>query len=139
MECLVIPAILATIALLLIIIVGKTSSNLAAILAIMIGMATLISIFIFPAIYLKGMDSVVRMESYYDTMISPNIVSSTNTTVTVSNAQAGIWQAGGITISDYNSYLASNRYWRSIFILGTATYPAPVKLKYAIVSNNQKQ
>jgi hypothetical protein len=80
--------------------------------------------------YFDGYQNEYKMMNYYENVVIPNAVSEDATTITVTGLDAGMWQAGDISLSSYNEYLVSNRLWDSKPIIKWWVRALPEELKY---------
>ena len=85
-----------------------------------------------PCIYYDYRSQALQAEAFYD-MIQNNIVEEGDDYVVVSGIDAGIWQAGSVT--EFNSYLRSVRYWDGIAFIGWFIFPVPDHLKEVRLSS----
>lgn len=104
-----------------------------AMVGLLLGFFALISIIGFPTRYYQNRNDVWRMEAYYDNIIRPNVVAETPTTVTISNLEAGVWQAGDTNLPDYNKDLRIQKYWQATLWGKLSMYPIPATYKFVQV------
>jgi len=128
MECLIIPGIIAGVVGILFVIY-ETSSFMKLICLSPLVLALIIC----PAARICSKISALVAQSYYEYIVTPNIVEEYDTYVIVGDAVVGIWQAGGYNVAEYNGYIKSTSYLDAIPILGSVVYPVPSELKFVIV------
>ena len=86
----------------------------------------------------ESQSDAITAETYYTNIIEPHIISEFPDYVVVDSSVApAIWQSGDYNLADYNSYLATMRYWDSVPIIGSVIYPPPSNLKFVKVENEE--
>lgn len=89
-----------------------------------------------PISYYDSLNNSLRYAAYYDSIIVPNIINETTDSVDVSSSTVSTWElANRPQLIAYNSYLATNKYWDNIPIIGWMVYTAPSNLKYVHIIN----
>ncbi len=90
-----------------------------------------------PIQYYSSRSEAWVAQQYYESVITPNIIEEHEDYVVVDNMQAAIWQAGGVNLMEYNSYLVKTRYWQDTLIGKTFTYRVPEHLKYVRIKSKE--
>lgn len=133
MEWMLIPLIcLAGLAITLLL-AGISDSDAVQVLFLVAVSLFILSLLCCPITYYSSANDVREAETYYREFIAPNIVEEHEDYVLISNHDAALWQAGTANLSNYNSYITSNRYWDSIPLIGTCVAVLPDYCKYARV------
>ena len=124
-----IPIIFLVLVVLCWVSVQLTNNGVFSVLGTVFLVVLFVSVFVTPASYFGGIDSKIEAETFYTAIAQPSSIGENDNVLFVSGIVAGLWQSGGYTVVDYNSYLAKNRYWNSKFFIGWCVYPAPDYLK----------
>jgi len=95
--------------------------------------AFLVAITACPITYYSTRTDALRMEAYYEQIITPAIVEEYDDYVVVNSTETAIWQAGEMNLAEYNAYLQSTRYWDGVPIIGSAVFGPPEHLKFVRV------
>jgi hypothetical protein len=106
--------------------------NLGILVTVIALVALLVVSILAPTSYYDYRCQALQAEAFYD-MIQNNIIEEGEDYVVVSGIGAGIWQAGSVT--EFNSYLRSVRYWDGMAFIGWFIFPAPDHLKEVRLSS----
>ena len=95
--------------------------------------AFMVTIVACPITYYSTRTDALRMEAYYEQIITPAIVEEYDDYVVVNSTETAIWQAGEMNLAGYNAYLQSTRYWDGVPVIGSAVFGPPEQLKFVRV------
>lgn len=135
MEWLIIPGIIAGLAIALYVLAAWLGADDGLIaIAIVGGIVVVLSLSLCPTFYYGSRNAALRAEAYYEHIVLPHVVAQEESYVVVHNIETAIWQAGEQNLTSYNAYLRSTRYWDSIPVINTAVYKPPEHLKYVRIA-----
>jgi len=106
------------------------------VLGIVVSWVAIMALIFPPICYYSSRSESFEWATYYETTIQPNAIREDDTTIYISNTQAGIWQAGDSNMVDYNNYVKITRYLQNKFPSKFWTFPVPENLKYVSIVNN---
>lgn len=112
----------------------ERTEGLAAVICVVGIIASFLTICLSPASYYSTRNDAIKFQAYYD-MVQGCVVEEHDDYVVVTGLDAAMWQAG--SVSDYNSYVRSIRYWDSIPVIQWCVYSVSDELKeIRLVSDN---
>lgn len=104
----------------------ERTEGLAVVIAIVGIIISFLTICFGPSNYYTTRNDAIKAQAYYD-MIQSCIIEEHDDYIVVAGLDAAVWQAG--SVSDYNSYIRTTRYWDSISIIQWCVFPVPEGLK----------
>lgn len=135
MEWILVPLMIIAVTIIVGVLASVTTGWLHILTVIMV-LASFCFCIAAPVTYYDSLNNSIRCSVYYDSIIAPNIINETPTSVEVSSSTVSTWElANRPQLVQFNSYLATNRYWDNVPIIGLMIYTAPTYLKYVHIIN----
>ena len=79
-------------------------------------------------------DNNMAMSTYWENFVEPYIVEDNGNHVVITCPEAGLWQAGDMTLSKYNESLRDRHRWNDHPLWGPLNEEPPDHLKYVSIN-----